>query len=88
MQVKNLSIHNKSGLFARPATFFVQKANEFKSNVYVEKDDRRVNAKSLLGILSLGLMDESLIKLIADGPDEVQAICDMEALLDQLAEGL
>ena len=50
---KDVLVQNQVGLHARPATFFIQKANEFKSSIWVEKDERRVNAKSLLGVLSL-----------------------------------
>ena len=55
MYTQNVMINNEVGLHARPATFFIQKANEFKSGIWVEKDERRVNAKSLLGVLSLGI---------------------------------
>ena len=55
MYVKDVMVQNQVGLHARPATFFIQKANEFKSSIWVEKDERRVNAKSLLGVLSLGI---------------------------------
>ena len=79
MFMKGTMVNNKVGLHARPATFFIQKANEFKSSVWVEKDDRRVNAKSLLGVLSLGIVKGTAIKLIADGPDEEAAI---NALVD------
>ncbi len=61
MTVRETVVNNKVGLFARPATFFIQKANEFKSSIWVEKDDRRVNAKSLLGVLSMGIMDGTSI---------------------------
>ena len=74
MYVKDVTINNQVGLHARPATFFIQKANEFKSSIWVEKDDRRVNAKSLLGVLSLGIVKGTAINLIADGPDEEAAI--------------
>ena len=67
-------IQNSEGLHARPATFFIQKANEFKSSIWVEKDERRVNAKSLLGVLSLGIVKGTSIILIGDGPDEEAAI--------------
>ena len=67
-------VNNQVGLHARPATFFIQKANEFKSSIWVEKEDRRVNAKSLLGVLSLGIVKGTAINLIADGPDEEAAI--------------
>ena len=53
---RNVQIMNNVGLHARPATFFIQKANSYKSSIWVEKDDRRVNAKSLLGVLSLGIV--------------------------------
>ncbi len=74
MTVKETVVNNGVGLFARPATFFIQKANEFKCSVWVEKDERRVNAKSLLGVLSMGIMDGSAISLIADGEDEAEAV--------------
>ena len=74
MFMKETVVNNKVGLHARPATFFIQKANEFKSSVWVEKDERRVNAKSLLGVLSLGIVKGTTINLIADGPDEEAAV--------------
>ena len=74
MTVRETVVNNKVGLFARPATFFIQKANEFKSSIWVEKDDRRVNAKSLLGVLSMGITDGTTIPLIADGVDEAEAL--------------
>ena len=74
MYMKETTVNNQVGLHARPATFFIQKANEFKSSIWVEKDDRRVNAKSLLGVLSLGIVKGTAITLIADGPDEEAAI--------------
>ena len=67
-------VENQVGLHARPATFFIQKANEFKSSIWVEKEDRRVNAKSLLGVLSLGIMGDTTIRIMADGPDEQFAV--------------
>ncbi len=67
-------VNNQVGLHARPATFFIQKANEFKCSVWVEKEERKVNAKSLLGVLSLGIVKGTAIKLIADGADEKEAI--------------
>jgi phosphocarrier protein len=70
MFTKNATINNSVGLHARPATFFIQKANEFKSSVWIEKDDRRVNAKSLLGVLSLGIIRGTQIRIDADGSDE------------------
>ena len=78
---KEITVTNSVGLHARPATFFIQKANEFKCAIWVEKDDRRVNAKSLLGVLSMGIMDGSTISLIADGADEAEALEALAKLL-------
>lgn len=75
-------ISNTSGLHARPATFFIQKANSYKCSIWVEKDDRRVNAKSLLGVLSLGITKGMSITLIADGQDEGLALEGLESLIN------
>ena len=75
-------VKNQVGLHARPATFFIQKANEFKASIWIEKEERRVNAKSLLGILSLGIVGGTSIKVIADGSDEVQAVNALVELVD------
>jgi phosphocarrier protein len=74
MTTRNVTIQNNVGLHARPATFFIQKANSFKSSIWVEKGDRRVNAKSLLGVLSLGIVQDMEITLLADGEDENEAL--------------
>ncbi len=74
MFVKDVTVENQVGLHARPATFFIQKANEYKSSIWVEKEERRVNAKSLLGVLSLGIMGGTSIRIIADGADEEEAV--------------
>ena len=79
---RSITISNSVGLHARPATFFVQKANSFKSSSWVEKEDCRVNAKSLLGVLSLGISKGTEIKLIADGVDENNAIDGLAELID------
>ena len=79
---KEVVIDNQVGLHARPATFFIQKANEFKSSIWVEKEERRVNAKSLLGVLSLGIVKGTTVKIIADGVDEEAAIDTLSALID------
>jgi phosphocarrier protein len=71
---REIKVTNQVGLYARPATFFIQKANEFKSTIMVEKDDRKVNAKSLLGVLSLGIARGSVITVSAEGSDEVAAV--------------
>ena len=82
MFVKEVMVKNQVGLHARPATFFIQKANEFKSSIWIEKEERRVNAKSLLGILSLGIVGGTTIKVIADGSDEQAAVNDLVDLVD------
>ena len=74
MFVKEIVVQNQVGLHARPATFFIQKANSFQSSLWVEKEDRRVNAKSLLGVLSLGITKGMTITIIADGSDENEAL--------------
>ncbi|NLB80836.1 MAG: HPr family phosphocarrier protein [Clostridiaceae bacterium] len=71
---KEVLVSNQVGLHARPATFFIQKANEFKSGIWVEKEERRVNAKSLLGVLSLGITRGLTITILAEGSDEEQAV--------------
>ena len=79
---REVTITNTIGLHARPATFFIQKANSFKSSIWVEKEDRKVNAKSLLGVLSLGIVKGMTITLIADGSDEAAAIEGLTALVN------
>ena len=79
-----VKVQNQVGLHARPATFFIQKSNEFKSSIWVEKDERRVNAKSLLGVLSLGILGGTEIAIIADGVDEEAAV---EALVKLVESG-
>ena len=79
---KDVLVQNQVGLHARPATFFIQKANEFKSSIWVEKDERRVKAKSLLGVLSLGIVGGTSIDIIADGSDEQEAVDSLVALVE------
>jgi len=80
--MREATVTNQVGLHARPATFFIQKANEFKSSIWVEKDERKVNAKSLLGVLSLGIVKGTTINLIADGVDEKEAVDALVELLN------
>ena len=81
---RSVTIQNSVGLHARPATFFIQKANSYKCSIWVEKEDCRVNAKSLLGVLSLGISKGMTITLIADGNDEAEAV---EGLSDLVNSG-
>jgi len=78
---RDVTIQNNVGLHARPATFFIQKANSYKASIWVEKDDRRVNAKSLLGVLSLGIVKGMTVTLIADGSDETEALDGLSELI-------
>ena len=74
MVKETVEIKNKKGLHDHPAIIFVTKACEFHSSIWVEKDNRRVNAKSLLGILSLYVRMGDKIKIISDGSDEDDAL--------------
>jgi phosphocarrier protein len=82
MYSKEVTVQNHVGLHARPATFFIQKANEFKSSIWVERDDRRVNAKSLLGVLSLGIIGGTDIRILAGGSDEENAVEELVKLVN------
>ncbi len=84
MTTKNIEIKNTEGLHARPATYFIQKANSFRSSIWVENSDRRANAKSLLGVLSLGISQGDIITILAEGPDEESAV---EGLVDLVISG-
>ncbi len=79
---KEVTVQNSVGLHARPATFFIQRANEFKSSIWVEKDERRVNAKSLLGVLSLGIVKGTKINIVADGSDQDEAVDTLVTLIE------
>ena len=81
MVKREMAITNNIGLHARPATFFIQKANTFKSSVWIEKDERRINAKSLLGVLSMVLTDGMEVNIIADGEKEEEAVSELCKLL-------
>ena len=82
MVSSEVAVQNSVGLHAIPATFFIQRANEFKSSIWVEKDERRVNAKSLLGVLSLGIVKGTSISIIADGSDEEEAVKTLVELIE------
>ena len=82
MKTCEIMITNSSGLHARPATFFIQKANFYKSTILIEKDDRKVNAKSLLGVLPLGIAKGMTVTLSAEGVDEDAAIDGLVSLIN------
>ena len=81
MFTKEIVVRCDSGLHNRQATYFVQKANEFESSIWLESGSRKMNAKSLLGIMSLGVVTGSKVTLIAAGPDEEAAVNALEVLL-------
>ena len=82
MITRDVKIVNEVGLHARPATFFIQKANSYKSLIWIEKDDRKINAKSLLGVLSLGIAKGMTVTIIADGQDEADAVNGLSDLIN------
>ncbi len=81
MYMKETIVKCESGLHNKQATYFIQKANDFKSTIWVEVDSRRINAKSLLGVLSMGITSGTTVNLIAEGPDEVQAVDTLSEML-------
>ena len=84
MLTRSIQVKNSVGLHARPATYFIQEANKYRSSISVKKDSRKVNAKSLLGVLSLGVVQGMNIEIEADGSDEAVAI---EALTKLIESG-
>ncbi len=81
MYTEKTIVKCESGLNNKQAISFIQKANEFRSSIWVEADDRKINAKSLLGVMSMGIYTGTEISLIADGCDEEAAVKALAALL-------
>jgi len=82
MQLNALTIQHESGLYARPAALFVQVASKFHSRIWVEKGSKKVNAKSIMGVMSLSVAKGNEIVLIADGDDEVEALKALKVLVN------
>ena len=80
---KDVVVRCESGLHNKQATYFVQKANEFESSIWLESANRKMNAKSLLGIMSLGIVTGAKVNLIAMGPDAEAAVNALETLLQR-----
>ena len=80
---KKIVVNCQSGLHNKQATYFVQKANEFESSIYLESENRKMNAKSLLGIMSLGIVTGMTVTLSAVGSDAEAAVNALEALLER-----
>ncbi len=72
-----------SGLHNKQATYFIQKANDFKSSIWIEADERKINAKSLLGVLSMAIVTGTEVTLTAEGPDEEEAIQTLSGMLEE-----
>ena len=81
MYMKETIVKCESGLHNKQATYFIQKANDFKSTIWVEVENRRINAKSLLGVLSMGITTGTEVSLIAEGPDEEEAVNTLTEML-------
>lgn len=80
---KEVVVRCESGLHNKQATFFVQKANEFDSSIWLACDNRKMNAKSLLGIMSMGIVTGAVVTLSASGPDAEDAVNSLESLLQR-----
>lgn len=74
MTEKTVRVRNRSGMHARPAGLLVKTANMYSSQIFLEKDDERINAKSIMGILILGATYNTPVKIVADGEDEQDAV--------------
>ncbi len=83
MCIKEVVVRCESGLHNRQATYFVQKANEFESSIWLESGSRRMNAKSLLGIMSMGIITGAVVTLSAEGIDAEAAVNTLETMLQQ-----
>ena len=81
---KEVVIKNKVGLHSKFAASFIKKANEFRSSIWVERDDRRVSAKSLLGVLSIGVLGGDSVTIVADGNDEDKALAALVELVESV----
>lgn len=81
MYMQQSIVKCESGLHNKQATYFIQKANEFKSSIWVEVEERRINAKSLLGVLSMGITKGTRVNLIAEGSDEQEAVTALSEML-------
>ena len=81
MIVKEVKLNNEAGLESKMAALFIQKASNYKSRIWIESNERKANAKSLLGLLSLGIYKGAKVTIIADGEDEQKAVEELEEYL-------
>ncbi|MFD1020390.1 HPr family phosphocarrier protein [Thalassobacillus hwangdonensis] len=80
---RSITVELEAGLQARPAAQFVQRANSFSSNLFIEKDKKRVNAKSIMGLMSLAVGSGEEILLVAEGKDEEEAMEELSAFVKE-----
>lgn len=83
---KSVTINLENGLEARPIALLVQKASRYESSIYIESGSKRVNAKSIMGMMSLGLNSGEVLDVVAEGADENEAVCDIEKFLSGVDE--
>ena len=83
MVAEKTTVKCASGLHNKQATYFIQKANDFKSSIWIEADERKINAKSLLGVLSMAIVTGTEITLSAEGPDEEEAVKTLCGMLEK-----
>jgi phosphocarrier protein HPr len=81
-----VTIRNRAGMHARPAALLVKTASSFASQISIEKDSERVNGKSIMGVITLGATYNTPLKIIADGPDEMEALDALQKLFDNRFE--
>ncbi|HOT62276.1 MAG TPA: HPr family phosphocarrier protein [Treponemataceae bacterium] len=86
MTTKSVTIKNRAGIHARPAALIAQTANRFASEILIEREDTRINAKSIMGIITMAASYNSVLIICADGPDESEAIAAIEALFENKFE--
>lgn len=83
MYIEKTVVKCESGLHNKQATFFIQKANDFKSSIWIEAEERKINAKSLLGVLSMAVVTGTEVTLSAEGPDEEEAVRTLSGMLEK-----
>ncbi|MBT3275086.1 MAG: HPr family phosphocarrier protein [Spirochaetales bacterium] len=86
MTQKEVTIKNRAGIHARPAALLVQTANEFDAEIFMEKDGIKINAKSIMGIITLGAAYNTNLVILAEGEDEVEAVAALAALFENRFE--
>ncbi|MBO8173283.1 MAG: HPr family phosphocarrier protein [Bacillaceae bacterium] len=87
MVEEKVTVKLKTGLQARPAAQFVQEANRFSSQIYLQKDEKKVDAKSIMGVMSLAVASGTEVTIVADGPDEEKAVESLSALISREDDG-